>query len=510
MDGSPLLAAAEQSIEVVQPEPEHAPAQPTAGFTVPAAGDLRRPRSDAENLFDTSMSALLLRVRMPKLDKVVRTKNVRLLLVGMAGLVASIIQNELLWYSNTCSWQSPEEQEGCIPEVLPESNGSCLRVIEMRPTPISSGLKWLTFGLTILLLMMILDYYRFQLKVERQRLRAPDLQLWHIKRLFVALLAELVVCGLHPLPFLKSLDEDVQVSNPYGFFGESRWTVAMFLRLYLIFRVLRDRYPLYQKRGRLEADLMSKGLPPPRFDWFLSFKATFHTSGPLWLACMVVTIVCCLAYCHSLAEREFQPELFHSGVGFILYYTILLMTAGGPSVGSPCSGWGQAVGMVTCLTGVVLLALTVSVVETKLSLSEKATTALRWDEVDKAVTKERHAAARYIQRLWCASMVGLATCLTAQLAACFDNRSASLGAELRRGCCACSQEAEPRAGAAAAPAQLLQLPPAAGHHALRRLCRPRRGETPTRAHHPGAGLDADGGLVQGAGRGRVRGAGRSV
>ena len=417
---------------------------------------------------------------------------------------------QLLWYSNTCSWQSPEEQEGCIPEVLPESNGSCLRVIEMRPTPISSGLKWLTFGLTILLLMMILDYYRFQLKVERQRLRAPDLQLWHIKRLFVALLAELVVCGLHPLPFLKSLDEDVQVSNPYGFFGESRWTVAMFLRLYLIFRVLRDRYPLYQKRGRLEADLMSKGLPPPRFDWFLSFKATFHTSGPLWLACMVVTIVCCLAYCHSLAEREFQPELFHSGVGFILYYTILLMTAGGPSVGSPCSGWGQAVGMVTCLTGVVLLALTVSVVETKLSLSEKATTALRWDEVDKAVTKERHAAARYIQRLWCASMVGLATCLTAQLAACFDNRSASLGAELRRGCCACSQEAEPRAGAAAAPAQLLQLPPAAGHHALRRLCRPRRGETPTRAHHPGAGLDADGGLVQGAGRGRVRGAGRGV
>ena len=298
--------------------------------------------------------------------------------------------------------------------MLPEADGNCSRLIEMRPTPISSGLKWLTFGLTILLLLMILDYYRFQLKVERQRLRAPDLQLWHIKRLFAALLAELVVCGLHPLPFLKSLDEDVQVSNPYGFFGESRWTVAMFLRFYLIFRVLRDRYPLYQKRGRLEADLMSKGLPPPRFDWFLSFKATFHTSGPLWLACMVVTIVCCLAYCHSLAEREFQPELFHSGVGFILYYTILLMTAGGPSVGSPCSGWGQAVGMVTCLTGVVLLALTVSVVETKLSLSEKATTALRWDEVDKAVTKERHAAARYIQRLWCASMVSLATSLTAR------------------------------------------------------------------------------------------------
>ena len=107
----------------LRPSPYASPPgiRPTAGGARQAAAcrarnrlltpnDLRRPRSDAENLFDTSMSALLLRVRMPKLDKVVRTKNVRLLLVGMAGLVASIIQNELLWYSNTCSWQSPEEQ----------------------------------------------------------------------------------------------------------------------------------------------------------------------------------------------------------------------------------------------------------------------------------------------------------------------------------------------------------------------------------------------------------------
>jgi hypothetical protein len=49
----------------------------------------------------------------------------------------------------------------------------------------------------------------------------------------------------------------------------------------------------------------------------------------------------CLAYSHSLAEREFQPDRFHENVGLVAYYTVLLMTAGGPSVseiGSPCLG----------------------------------------------------------------------------------------------------------------------------------------------------------------------------
>lgn len=125
-----------------------------------------------------------------------------------------------------------------------------------------------------------------------------------------------------------------------------------------------------------------------------------YKTGPKWLMSILVIVVGTLAYCHSLAEREYQPELFHNGAGLVLYYTILLMTAGGPSVGSPCSGWGQAVGIATCLMGVIILALTVTVVETKLSLSDKATVALKWDELDITTVQERNAAAHYIQKLW--------------------------------------------------------------------------------------------------------------
>mgnify|MGYP004205855467 CR=1 FL=1 len=68
----------------------------------------------------------------------------------IAVALRDVVDRSVTSPDNVGVWQSPEEQEGCIPEVLPEADGNCSRLIEMRPTPISSGLKWLTFGFTIL------------------------------------------------------------------------------------------------------------------------------------------------------------------------------------------------------------------------------------------------------------------------------------------------------------------------------------------------------------------------
>lgn len=76
-----------------------------------------------------------------------------------------------------------------------------------------AGLKWLTTFFTVVLLACLVDYYRYQLVLERQRLRAPALQLYHVKKLAVAMLIELTVCSIHPLPF---------VTNPDALFGERK------------------------------------------------------------------------------------------------------------------------------------------------------------------------------------------------------------------------------------------------------------------------------------------------
>ena len=101
-----------------------------------------------------------------------------------------------------------------------------------------------------------------------------------------------------------------------------------------------------------------------------------------------------------LLPPRLRTGLMPSVAAWRLSEGVLLMTAGGPSVGTPCSGWGQAIGIVTCLSGVIVLALTVTVVETKLALSGKANVALQWDEFDICKVRERHAAAKYIQKLW--------------------------------------------------------------------------------------------------------------
>lgn len=64
----------------------------TSGFTVPSV----RPLGGKSNsLIETGLTATLLRIRLPKLDSTVKTKNVRLVIVGVLGIFSSILQNEV-------------------------------------------------------------------------------------------------------------------------------------------------------------------------------------------------------------------------------------------------------------------------------------------------------------------------------------------------------------------------------------------------------------------------------
>ena len=68
------------------------PSTPKPGFTVPAV----QPMTGRSNsLIETSLMATLLRIRLPKLDDTVEKKNIRLVAVGLLGLLSSILQNEV-------------------------------------------------------------------------------------------------------------------------------------------------------------------------------------------------------------------------------------------------------------------------------------------------------------------------------------------------------------------------------------------------------------------------------
>ena len=65
------------------------------GFTVPSTPPAAFSMPPKDALIDTGLMATLLRIRLPKLDKVVAVKNVRMVIVAGLGLFASILQNEV-------------------------------------------------------------------------------------------------------------------------------------------------------------------------------------------------------------------------------------------------------------------------------------------------------------------------------------------------------------------------------------------------------------------------------
>jgi hypothetical protein len=109
------------------------------------------------------------------------------------------------------------------------------------PVMASAVLKSIVSLTTVALLVCVWRYYRLKLAtLKARRMMHPDATLMSSKfrRPF---LVEMLVCALHVPPFLASYEWTSFIS------------VIVFLRLYLIFRMLRFAHPLFRDKLRLAA-----------------------------------------------------------------------------------------------------------------------------------------------------------------------------------------------------------------------------------------------------------------
>ena len=143
-----------------------------------------------DSIQQSSLQAALMRIKQPKFDKRVKFRNELILVIALAGIACNIVQNEVLWAGRTV-----------LPDVDPEIE--CARRVVLNPDTPSRVLKGATSALTVLLMLCIIELYMFHLKYERLRIRAPSLQLWQQKSTCFSLICELVVCALHPIPFVQ-------------------------------------------------------------------------------------------------------------------------------------------------------------------------------------------------------------------------------------------------------------------------------------------------------------------
>jgi hypothetical protein len=99
------------------PAPQATPSPRSAVLSGIRSIGIRAPATGS-SLVDTGLQATLLRIRLPKLDRVVRRKNLAMFCVGVLGICSCVLQNEVLWLQNSDAIASAPPRDNatnCIP-----------------------------------------------------------------------------------------------------------------------------------------------------------------------------------------------------------------------------------------------------------------------------------------------------------------------------------------------------------------------------------------------------------
>jgi len=209
--------------------------------------------------------------------------------------------------------------------------------------------------------------------------------------------------GLGPAEFLEIF---IVLLHPFAplhnipWWGDEKWGLLMFLRFYMIFRVMRDYSTIFRERKRIGKMYIKHR--PPKFNWFLSLK-TYHYQNPL-LTMTVMTVFCILIFGHItyVFERETPDTKFTYGIS--LYVAFICMVSGWPAdpfgIYNTVTIFGMLAGVGCCLTGLVLLAQLLDMLMSQVNPTPHDRPAIMWVAHYDVKRKLRDTAARLIQLVY--------------------------------------------------------------------------------------------------------------
>lgn len=342
-----------------------------------AAAEERRPRTSKESLmpsFNTfvwdgggrtkeqksaglSLGDLAAKAQLRKFDKLVRRQNLQMLLLALFGIVLMMARRLVDADADADDNEGGDGDDG--------GKGS----LWDQPLAIASSAS------TTLLLVLLCSYYRTQEQLAHRLRRFPPLLSVTPRRNF---LIEFAVLAWHRPPGWDIGDAEL----------------LMFLRLYLLLRVLRDFNGMYV--NRIELLRSSQALQLSRFDWYLALKNFFFFYPlPIVLAStLVVTLI--LAYCIEVVEDDEQAL----GFGQSMWLVLMSMTTVGFGDVVPLTPAGRTLSFVAAMAGLMLTAIVISVIHSQLALSHGQAYSLKLIERNQLLVKEVAAAKAFIVSYW--------------------------------------------------------------------------------------------------------------
>ena len=315
-------------------------------------------------MFDYTFSESAAQMSLQNYDRGVRLRNMLMAFLGVFGIVSAITLMESTWDHNLAQDRPSSRWEFFLKLTISAS--------------------------TLLLLLLVAEYYHFQSRHERKVWHIPDSNLWLKHRnWFLAL--EIFILALHPPP--TEIFTEIGSERHYP----NSVCVLMGLRLYLVFRVIRDWCPVYRERRMLMTVPSIRSMGNLRFNWLSAIRYFFlHW---MWLVTFIASITAFFAmmYIVYVLERRVTPDFT---LAIAAWYTVSTMTTVGFGDQIASHPSSQAASAMAALLGILLASIYIFIVVQTLEYNAIEREAHNRMLLDRVRTKQETAAATLIQVHW--------------------------------------------------------------------------------------------------------------
>ncbi|EQC35452.1 hypothetical protein SDRG_07162 [Saprolegnia diclina VS20] len=299
------------------------------------------------------------------LDGTFRQLNRRIFANAMVGLALGLYEMQIAWDAAL-------------------KDGATQR-IELIASAQGTILKLVLSASTLLLIKQLLTMYGLLVKEAHAMSGSaifPQLPPPWPRHLVLRFALEVAVVAIHPPPFLDAYIHETA-------------SCMMFLRLYLVARVLRDHATVYQRRKDIVQNRFLNA-QSPHFNWFFVVQIGFRQSPLLVIACTTITIWAALTTCIYELERAYQPHVFT--LKNAAWFTYSLLTVHSPGF-HPISSRGHIVAGILVLSGLLFETLMVVAVLQLIGLDAKDRVLLAYLQDTETRDALRHRA-RGVLRAW--------------------------------------------------------------------------------------------------------------
>ena len=311
-----------------------------SGAVVMAASKNHEEEEAGEEEAQLSIGDTIARRHLKLYDRRMRWRNLVHLVLALLSVAIFMTEIYVAFEPVPCwaDWEgAPDEFRPANFDPSQSATGKCL-VTNYKTFALKAAMS----AVTVLLAILIVDYYKLQLAKRRSFWYIPDSALWMNRWRFFLFLELLVIL---PHPFPHGLE---------GKLYDDKLGCVVFARLYLVFRVLRDFSPVYRARYVLLKNRFLRRTGATEFSWIFCLRLLFLRYVWYFVVIMVLFFWFTNAYIIWIFEREVK-QIFDLETA--AWVTVVTMTTVGYGDISPEDGTAKGAAAFAALTGIVLASL---------------------------------------------------------------------------------------------------------------------------------------------------------